>query len=158
MQLNDSLPWNPLMILYILVALAALALVLAPMAGPSVRMRLPPLLEAYWPWHTLIALGLATAAFLLLLLQSSLGFGVETAFGAIVQGEMKARNLPNNTPEEQRIVHINEGMLAGRFHVQRTSWWMLTILAHIAAVGGLSLEWLLHHREPLPPPYGEVHW
>ena len=67
-NLDDSMPWNGLMVLYILVALAALALVLAPMAGPSVRMRLPPMLEAYWPWHTLIALGLATGSGLAMLL------------------------------------------------------------------------------------------
>jgi hypothetical protein len=121
-------------------------------------LRLPPLLEKLWPWRWLIALGLATLALLLVIGQGTLGFGLERAVGAIVQDQVAQLNLPADTPEEQEIVDINAGKIAGGLHMQRTWWWRLALTAHLAAVLGLAAEWCLHRRTNPLPPRADFQW
>ena len=148
---------NGPMLLYVLVTLARYV-ILAPMATSSGRLRLPPLLEGLWPWRWLIALGLATLALLLVITQSSMGFGLERAVSSIVQDQVAQLKLPADTPEEQQIVDLNAGMFAGRLHMQRTWWWRLALTAHLAAVLGLAAEWFLHRRANPLPPRGDFQW
>jgi hypothetical protein len=157
-SISEKISWNGFMLLYVLVSLAALALILAPMATSSGRLRLPLLLEKVWPWRWLIALGLATLALLLVIGQSSLGFGLERAVSAIVQDQVRQLNLADDTPEEQQIVDLNAGKIAGGLHMQRTWWWRLALTAHLAAVLGLTAEWFLHRRTNPLPPRGDFQW
>jgi hypothetical protein len=156
--LSQKVSWNPMMWLYVLVTLAALAFILAPMLTNSGRLRLPPIMEKLWPWRWLISLALATTALLLVIGQSCLGFGLETAVGSIVQADVAALHLPADTPEEQQIVALNAGKIAGGFHVERTWWWRLALIAHLSAVVGLAAEWFLHRRNNSLPPRADFQW
>jgi hypothetical protein len=156
--LTEKLPWNGLMFLYVIVTLGALAFVLAPMLTSSGRLRLPPVLEKLWPWRWLIGLGLATLALLMVLGQSSMGFGLESAVHAVVQEQVATLNLPADTPEEQQIVDLNAGKIAGSLNMERTWWWRLALLAHLAAVVGLAAEWFLHRRTNPLPPRADFQW
>jgi hypothetical protein len=157
-KLAERIPWNGLMFLYLLATLGALAFVLAPMLTSPGHLRLPPMLERLWPWRWLIALALATIALLLLAAQSSIGFGLETAVGAIVRDDIAQLKLPADTPEEQQIVELNAGRIAGSLNVHRTWWWRLALLAHLAAVLGLAAEWFLHRPTNPLPPRADFYW
>lgn len=156
--LADKMSWNPTMFIYVLVTLAALAFVLTPMLTTSGRLRLPNFMEHLWPWRWLISLGLATTALLLVLAQSSWGFGLETAVGSIVQDSVASAQLPTETPEEQQIVDLTAGRVAGGFHMHRTLWWRLALIAHLSAVLGLAAEWFLHRRTNALPPRADFQW
>ncbi len=156
--LSEKMSWNPLMWIYVAVTLAALGFVLTPMLSTSGRLRLPAFMERLWPWRWLISLGLATAALLLVLAQSSWGFGLETAVGSVVQEAVATLRLPTDTPEEQQIVDLNAGKIAGGFHMQRTLWWRLSLILHLSAVLGLSAEWFLHRRTNALSPRADFQW
>ncbi len=156
--LNEKLHWNPLMMLYVLITLGALAFIMAPLLAGSGRLHLPPVLERLWPWRWFIALALATVALLVLAFQSMYGFGLETAVAAIVQEQVAQLKLPNDTPEEQQILDIRVGSISGGLNLHRTLWWRLSAIAHLAAVLGLCAEWFLHRRTNPLPPRADFHW
>jgi hypothetical protein len=156
--LTEKVHWNPLMLLYVVVSLAALFFILAPLLPTSGRLHVPPFLERLWPWRWLIALALATIALLLLAVQSLYGFGLETAVAGVVQDQVAQLKLPSDTPEEQQILDINVGKLAGSLNLHRTFWWRLAAVAHLAAVLGLCSEWFLHRRTNPLPPRADFHW
>ena len=148
------------MLLYVLLSLAALALVLAPMVTSSGAPHLPPFLERIWPWRWLLSLVLATLALLVLIAQSGLGFGLENAVDAMVQEKVAAEKLPSATPEEQQIVELNEGKYAGSLNVHRTWWWRLALIAQLASVLGLAGEWpfTAHQSVGRPRRFPLVSW
>ena len=157
-KIAENMHWNGLMFLYVVLSLAALALVLAPMVTSSGAPHLPPFLERIWPWRWLLSLVLATLALLVLIAQSGLGFGLENAVDAMVQEKVAAEKLPSATPEEQQIVELNEGKYAGSLNVHRTWWWRLALLAQLASVLGLAGEWLLHRRTNQLAARADFHW
>ena len=156
--ITEKLHWNPLMFLYVLVTLAALAFIMAPLLPSSGRLHLPPVLERLWPWRWFLALALATIALLILAMQSMYGFGLETAIAGVVQEQVSQLKLPSDTPEEQQILDINVGKLSGSLNLHRTFWWRLAAVAHLAAVLGLCAEWFLHRRSNPLPPRADFHW
>jgi hypothetical protein len=156
--ITEKLHWNPLMFLYVLITLGALALIMVPLVATTGRLHLPPVLERLWPWRWLLSLVLAILALLILAAQSSMGFGLENAVAAIVQEQVTQLKLPADTPEEQQILDMNVGRIAGSFNLQRTWWWRLSLVLHMAAVLGLGAEWFLHRRTNPLPPRADFHW
>ena len=146
------------MFFYFLLLLIALLLVLAPLVVTHGTLKLPPIVQQYWSWR-LAALGTSLAiAFVIVLAQNWIGFGVEKAVAGHVDTALESEHNAATTPEKQEVYNIHRGMEIGRYGLQRTAWHRLAMLLQILALVGVCLEIWLERRGPRPLPRADFHW
>jgi hypothetical protein len=154
----DSVSGSVLMFFYFLLVLIALVLGLAPLAVTHGTLKLPPSVQQLWPWRMAILGAVLVLALLVLLLQSSIGFGIERAVAAHVDAGLQAQREAAKTPEEVEVVNIQRGMQIGRVGLHRTSWYHLAILFQLLALAGVGLEMWLEKRGNRPLPRADFCW
>ena len=156
--IDDGVGGNWLMFFYFLLLLIALLLVLAPLVVTHGTLKLPPIVQQYWSWR-LAALGTSLAiAFVIVLAQNWIGFGVEKAVAGHVDTALESERAAATTPEKQEVYNIHRGMEIGRYGLQRTAWHRLAMLLQILALVGVCLEIWLERRGPRPLPRADFHW
>src|SRR5207302_10788932 len=98
-----------LMFFYFLPVLIALVLALAPRAVTHGTLKLRPSVQQIWRWRMAILGAVLLLALLILLLQSSIGFGIERAVAAHVDAGLQAQREAAKTPEEVEVINIQSG-------------------------------------------------
>jgi hypothetical protein len=147
-----------LMFPFIVLIVAGLALSFEPVVSPHTTWKLPPALAQVWPWRLAILAGVTGVAFLFLLIQLAAGFGLENAVTATVNKNMESQIANAKTAEERDVVDIKRGLRIDQFHIERTVWLWLEVLALLAALAGIGLEFWLERRGSRPLPQLELRW
>jgi len=144
---------NRLMLFYTLFVVLALILVLAPLGLTAARIATFPFwVRSVWQRRRGLLGTLALGAFVLLLTQLWVGFRMEAAVAAPVNGKLTGERAAARTAEEKHIVDIHRGLLLGRFNVHRTFWLDLAVAGHVLLLAGLGLEFWLARRGTRPLP------
>jgi len=157
-RLRENISGDWLLLLYFPAVLAALGLaVLSLVFGPKAA-RLPPALQQIWPWRLAIVGITAALAFLILLLQLWMGFGLENGLAKIVDAGLENKRAAAATPEEKQRLEIERGSQLGSYVIERTSWYRLALLCHVIAVGAAGLEIWMARRGNKPLPQLQVEW
>lgn len=167
-QLKKLAPWTadvankvpsdwPLMLPFLVCLLLALVVAWAERAVAAVdRRKLPPSLEwvaAVWPYRIPLLAGLATAALLLLLIQTASGFGLERAMRRAVaeqSAEARQKNAGNAAALDE--IEFNDDLELARVNLERTTWLYLVILLHLVVVLAMVGRAGLERRGDKPPP------
>jgi glucan phosphoethanolaminetransferase (alkaline phosphatase superfamily) len=149
----DTVEANQLMGAYALFVLLALVLALASLwLTPSRAEALPPAVRSLWRWRLQLLGAVALAAFVLLVIQLWIGFGLEEAAVAKVNRELAGELAAARTPEEHQKADIHRGLEMGPFNFRRTLWLHLAVCGHVLLLVGVGLElWLVRRGDrPLP--------
>jgi hypothetical protein len=149
----DTVKGNRLMVFYTLFVLLALVLVLAPLwLTPSRAEALPPAVRPLWQWRLELLGAVGLAAFVLLVIQLWIGFGLEAAAVAKANRSLAGEIAAARTPEEREKANIHRGLEMGPFNFRRTLWLRLAVVSHVLLLVGVGLElWLIRRgARPLP--------
>ena len=157
-QLRQNISVDLLLLLYFPAVLVALALAVAALVFRGDRSRLLPALQQIWPWRTMIIAATATFAFLILLLQLWIGFGLENGFAKVVNAKLEPKRAAATTPEEVQKFEIERGSELGRFVIERTWFFRLAILCHLVAIAAVAIDIWLARRGQRPLPQLQVEW
>jgi hypothetical protein len=125
---------------YILLFLLTLVLALACLIVPRLQMALPPALQQLWPWRSAFVLGLVCLAYVFLVLEVLVGFGLESS----TKSEIAAVSANLGTPVY--------------YALHRTFWLRLAVLAHTLALVGAALDFWLILRKNRPLPRIDISW
>lgn len=139
--------------LRILLLLLTLPLAVAAAAVPIFGTRLPAPMEAVWPWRAAAVVGLVAGATLLLLLEHTVGFGLEKKVEAIARNpdEFKTDELAKKlrTPEHREYA---------KAAVSYSFFLRLAVLCHLAALASLGLQSWMEKRGARPSPHLDIVW
>jgi len=144
------------MLLYLLSLVAALALSWADrLLGLAAWTVWPPplrWLETLWPYRPLVLLGLAVALLSILLVQTSLGFGLENAVAQLVQEPAAERLAQADSSTAQQKIVVELGMKLGSYQLQTTTAFALVWWLHIVAILAVAARIWLERRGAKPEP------
>lgn len=149
----DSLhsDWE-LLIPFILALLVATAFAWADRGFHSLDPRNIPPLAKLWPWRKLLIVVLAGLAWLLLLIQSLNGFGMERALKQSVVDQFQKQRDEAASRAERAKVENRQDQTYAAFNVEHTTWLHLaltfTLLATLAELARMGLD----RRGNKPPP------
>jgi uncharacterized protein YjbJ (UPF0337 family) len=153
----DEVMANRMMLFYVLCVLLGLALVVAPLAlRPARLLTLPPIVQTLWRHRLKLLAAVAVTAFLLLIIQLWIGFGLEAAANAKVDNNLARELSAAKTPEERETANIHRGVELGPFNFHRTLWLDLAVLSQVLLLAGLGLELWIKWRGTRPLP--RVDW
>lgn len=159
--LKDQVRSNLLLLLIIpLIFLTFGAAVLVAASPEQVMRRLPPALQPWLAWKTLLVAALAGATFVLLAIQSLRGFGLENAIRENARAEVeRTQKLPDYPSESDfKRREILEGSLVGRFQVrQTTALKFVLVLLFLSVAASLYSYGLADRRGPAAPRL-ELRW
>lgn len=112
-----------------------------------------------WPIRFPLIAGLAVLLLAMFLLQSWLGFGLETAVNRIVAAEFaeKLAEANGKSTEEQKIA-VKAGMKLGSYQVQTTTMYSIVAVLHFAAVLAAAGRFWLSRRGTKPLPRLSFDW
>jgi hypothetical protein len=115
--------------------------------------RVPSELEKVWPHRFTILAGAVGAVLLLILLQSALGFGLESAVRGYVNSTFELQAAAADTPAKKQEVAVTKAKMLHGYALQVTTARQLAIAALVVAVAALLGRWWLDRRGPqaLPP-------
>ena len=153
----DNVEPGRLMLFYTLLVLLALVLILVPLALTPGRVQaLPPLVQTLARWRLELSGIVALVAFLLLISQLRMDFGLEAAVTAQVDKNLAGEFAAAKTPGEQVMANIHRGLQLGPFNVRRTLWFHLAVFSQVLLLAGLGLELWLKRRGTRPLP--RINW
>jgi len=155
---TDGVGANALMWFYLLFFFASLVLAIAPLVLQKTTFKLPPALQDLWPWRQAILAGALLLTFLILILQGSVGFGLERAIRRQVEKSLESEREAAKTPEALEKVAIKEGVELGRFNIHRTTAFRLAFLLNFVALACVGLELWLSRRAGKPLPRIDLYW
>jgi hypothetical protein len=114
--------------------------------------RLPDWLQKVWPHRFPILAGAAGAVLLLILFQSALGFGLESAIRRHVNEQFDVKEAAADTPAKKLEVAVEKGKMLNGYALQATTARQLAVAAGVVAVASLLGRWWLDRRgtQPLP--------
>ncbi|HET6573549.1 MAG TPA: hypothetical protein VFG68_08105 [Fimbriiglobus sp.] len=108
--------------------------------------QLPEPVREYWPQRFAI-LSTATGVLLLLLLfQSAVGFGLETAIRHHVYGEFALREANANSEPERQKVEVNRAKTLNGYDLRMTTARQLALAANVVALAAFLGRWWLDRR------------
>jgi hypothetical protein len=114
--------------------------------------RIPPLAKL-WAWRKSIITVLAGLAFLMLLIQSLRGFGLERAVRSTVHEQFaEEREKAAGNPAALAEVEYKEDQELAKFNLERTSWLYLGLTANCLAVLAMLAHIGLERRGSKLPP------
>jgi hypothetical protein len=154
----DDVEGNRLMLFYVLLVLLALVLVSAPLwlAHDGVQ-ALRPILRPLWRWRLPLLGAMALGAFVLLVIQMWMGFGLEAAAAAKVDKNLASEVAAAKTPEEHEKAKIHRGLQMSAFSFGRTLWFYLAVASQALLLVGVGLELWLERRGARPLPRIDGH-
>ena len=142
-----------LMVPYLLVLVAAVALAWLERALQKTDIRRITPLAIIWPRRTELIIVLAAIAFFILLIQSSYGFGLERAMRSAVNEQFqKERDSAAGSPSNLATVKFNEELEYRKFNLGYTFWFYLGITCNLLAVFAALCVIGLEKRGSKPPP------
>ena len=154
----ESVEANGLMLLYVILVLFALVLVVGPLWFTAERVQTAPPFVRFLSRGRLEVLGaVALLALTVLIVQSSKGFGLETAVETKVDKALASELAVAKTPEEQATVNIRRAAAMGPFNVGQTVWHCLAVTCQVLLVVGIGLQLWLKRRGSRPLPKIEAH-
>jgi len=146
---------------YLLLLVAAVALAWADRGLSTFDPRQVPPLAKLWPWRKSLIAGLAGLAFLLMFAQVSRGFGMERAIRKMVRENpeiAKLREEAGASVARLAVVENKEDQELAKYNLEVTSWQRLGLtcnfLAPLLAVLSIGLE----RRGDKPPPKILLHF
>ncbi len=137
----------PLLIATLLVAWAERLLVRD--ADPE---RLPDWLQRVWPHRFPILAGAAGLVLVLILFQSAMGFGLESAIRRHVAEQFNTQAAAADTPAKKLEVAVDEAKMVNGYGLRMTTARQLAIAANVVAVAALLGRWWLDRRGPNAAP------
>jgi hypothetical protein len=152
---NEVRP-STLSILFLVLFLPGLVSAWVPIIMPHIQWTAPPAMQQLITWQPWISRGLVGAAFLVIVLQLLVGFGLENA--ATFATEQQFPEPAGATPEELQRIVVARGADLGRLVMRRTVWLRGAVTLYVIAVAGMGLEFWLHQRGKRPVPRVEVMW
>jgi hypothetical protein len=120
--------------------------------------RLPDWLQKVWPHRFPILAGAAGAVLLLILFQSAVGFGLESAIRRHVNEQFDVREAAADTPAKKLEVAVEKGKTLNGYGLQVTTARQLAVAAGVVAVAALLGRWWLDRRGNQPPPRAVIQY
>lgn len=115
---------------------------------PLAAQRLPSL----WPWRRALVLVLAASIFLLLLVESGRGFGLERAMRAAVAEKFNEQRQKAGTTGDHEKLDVMENRELMKYGLERTDWYCLAMCLHLLVLLAILGRWGLDRRGDKPPP------
>jgi hypothetical protein len=158
-QIAQNIGANPLMFFYFLLVVVALVLSAAPLVMAHTTIRLPPVFERIWPWRSGLAAGATGLAFLIVLLQVWLGFGLENAITQTIAATQEQATV-KRAEGSDKITEIVQGAAVARYSVRHTRWLELAVFLNLVALAGIGLESWVEKRTLTahPLPQIQIQW
>jgi hypothetical protein len=145
-----------IMLPYLLVLLAAMAIAWADRLDAAAVERLIPTL---WPHRHVLQAGLALAAFLLLSIEAARGFGLERALNSAVSEKFAGqREKAGNLPGEQKKIDYQESQELAKYGMERTTAFCLAMGLHLLVPLAMLVRIGLNRRGNKPPPRIAIHY
>lgn len=111
-----------------------------------------------WPRRFHILTGLTALAVLLVAIQTTRGFGLEVAIGALVTEDFAKRaEEADTTPKKNRLA-VDAGRRLAQFGLQGTTLRDLALAAQVLALVTMAGRLWLHTRGPKPHPKLVAYW
>ena len=149
--------WEVMLPYFLALGLAVLVAWAERLVATVDRNRLPKSFQwvaGVWPYRIPVLAGLATAALVLVLVQAANGFGLERYLkqfaGDVVAKRLEAQ-APGKPVDPVLLADERDQELA-RFNLERTTWFYLVVLLHLAVVLAMVGRALLERRGNKPPP------
>ncbi|MGL6076650.1 MAG: hypothetical protein ACRC8S_21045 [Fimbriiglobus sp.] len=117
--------------------------------------QLPPqakIIEKIWPFRFSILTGLAILTLVLLLLQISAGFGLESAVAKHIGADFNEKIAASDNSSTKQKLHIEMGTKLAQYQLTGTTYLYLALLAHVAVVLAAAAKAWLHRRGTKPLP------
>jgi hypothetical protein len=143
---------------YVSLLILAVVIVWAHHLASRGRIRLPAVLQGFWGIRLAILAALGGILLLLILIQTSVGFGVELSILEKVNQAHADEIKEAKTPEEIQLVKMELSAKTAGFQVGQTVWLWLTILLHVLVLLGIASEMAIQQRPDKPPPRIGVFW
>ncbi len=156
--LNERLRPTMLLLLYLFLVIAAVALIWAETVVKAFHLKLPVVAQRFWSYRPTAISVCAGLSVLLLLIQSGMGFGLERALEDSVEASFKEQRDAAKTPEQTQRVEMKIAEESGRYHLRTTNALRLTFICHFLALAAIIGETVLIHRGSKVPPRVGVMW
>jgi hypothetical protein len=140
-------------IFHIILLLIGLPVAIAALAVPLMGVRLPPALEPYWPYRTMILTGIVGAATLVLLIELITGSPLEKRIEALIQ-----KPSEDKTDELARRLTTPERRDYARLTVQSLTTPRLALICQLVALAALALQHWMAQRGNRPSPRIDIVW
>ncbi len=137
-----------LLIFYMVLFFPTLILTAAVAALPYLQVKLPEQVANLHPWRWALVMGACLLTFFFLLLQWLVGFGLETKTRSEIAKSLAETRSASKTPEEQKVVDLQEGQRYSQYAFHHTFALRLVILLHLLAIAGAALTFWLERRGP----------
>src|SRR5262249_39324787 len=149
---------NWLMLIYLPLLMAGVALAVGSALLPKLQLQLPPQAEQLAPWRMAIVAGVAFLLTAMLALQMLRGFGLENAVVEDFHAKMRSDRQASKTPEKVTSFETRRAIALDGLGIQQTTAVRLALFLNVLAVFGAALTFLLHRRAHLPWPRVEAVW
>jgi hypothetical protein len=149
---------NWLMLFYLPLLMAGLALAVASALLPRLKLQLPLQIEQLIPWRMAAVAGVAFVLTGLLALEMMHGFGLENAIVEDFDAKLQAERDAAKTPEEIATFEIKRAIALDGLNIRQTTAVQLVLLLNVLAVFGAAITFLLNRRAHLPWPRTEFVW
>ena len=116
------------------------------------REDLPGELQSLWPHRFAILSGAAGVLLLLLLFQSALGFGLETAIRRHVDATFATKEAAADTAVLEQKVAVDKAKMINGYGLRMTTARQLAVAANVVALAALLGRWWLDRRGPNAAP------
>jgi hypothetical protein len=123
-----------------------------------VPLNLPPAVQPLLPWRAAMLAGLVLLGFVLLLMQSLVGFSLEAKMMETAERVTPALSTPDPTPDDRLTQTFKTAQIYSSFGLQTTIWFRLVLLFHILALIGAGIDFWLERRGTQPLPRADVMW
>jgi hypothetical protein len=141
--------WPYMLVLFVTLVAAWAERILLRKIDPD---QLPEPVREYWPQRFAILSTAAGVLLLLLLFQSLVGFGLETAIRHHVYGDFAMREANANSEPERQVVEVNKGKAINGYDLKMTTARQLALAANVVALLALLGRWWLDRRGPDAAP------
>jgi hypothetical protein len=109
-------------------------------------------IEKIWPYRFSILTGLAILTLVLLLLQISAGFGLESAVSKHIGADFNEKIAASDNSSTKQKLHIEMGTKLAQYQLTGTTYLYLALIAHVAVVLAAAAKAWLHRRGAKPLP------
>ena len=145
-----------LMLPYLLALILGLIVAAIGPLLPRVKRPLPTWSEKFIPYRQLLLVALTSATCLALLMQESIGLGLET--GVKELAAEKVGEAETDTQLKRQIAEMNEDAVLAVFRLETTAWMKMAALLHFVALAAVGFELWLRRRGHREPPRVMVRW
>lgn len=157
--------FNGWMLFYLLMLIPAVLLAALELVQEHVTFKVPDAIQWIWPKRLPVLTALTAGLFLVLVIMTLGGLGLERAAAAIAQAKIDRNSLfPGSadgtvlTDKQELTLKLKRGVEYAGYAIRRTGWLRLAEIVHAAAMVGFLLHLWLTRRGKRPAPRLEVSW